>query len=84
MSIYENTFTTTPGDETSNQTTGRGMSMPPEGWPQARMAEDHLSLLLDNTPDFGNIPGLDPDASVEGGVDPSKDDDNCTGGACKI
>ena len=32
----------------------------------------------------GNIPGLDPDAGVEGGVDPSKEDDNCTGGACKI
>ncbi|ANZ48541.1 hypothetical protein BIZ78_gp034 [Erwinia phage vB_EamM_Caitlin] len=32
----------------------------------------------------GDIPGLDPDVGVEGGVDPSKEDDNCTGGACKI
>lgn len=34
--------------------------------------------------DFNNIPGVDPDAGVEGGVDPSKEDDNCAGGACKI
>lgn len=32
----------------------------------------------------GVVPGLDPDAGVEGGVDPSKEDDNCPGGACKI
>lgn len=32
----------------------------------------------------GIVPGLDPEATVVGGVDPSKDDDNCAGGACKI
>ena len=32
----------------------------------------------------GDIPGLDPDAGVEGGVDAAAEDDNCAGGACKI
>lgn len=39
---------------------------------------------LNDMMDFDNIPGVDPDAGVEGGVDPSKEDDNCAGGACKI
>ncbi|AWN09118.1 hypothetical protein MLDJOKPK_00206 [Salmonella phage SPAsTU] len=37
--------------------------------------------MFDN---LDSLPGLDPEATVDGGVDPSKDDDNCTGGACKI
>lgn len=34
--------------------------------------------------DFGDIPGLDPDAGVVGGVDAAIEDDGCAGGACKI
>jgi len=34
--------------------------------------------------DFGDIPGLDPDITVEGGVDAATEDDGCAGGACKI
>ena len=35
--------------------------------------------------DFDNIPGVDPDAVAEGGVDAEKDDaGGCEGGACKI
>lgn len=30
------------------------------------------------------IPGLDPEATVEKGADPTTEDDNCSGGACKI
>lgn len=30
------------------------------------------------------IPGLDVDAVVEGGEDPSNDNEDCEGGACKI
>lgn len=32
----------------------------------------------------GEIPGLDEDMTVDGGVDPSNEEDNCAGGACKI
>ena len=49
------------------------------------MYRDGLGADVNMSPDDEMvIPGLDPDAGVEGGVDPSKDDDNCTGGACKI
>jgi len=32
----------------------------------------------------GDIPGVDENAVVEGGVDAGAEDDNCAGGACKI
>ncbi|ANZ50155.1 hypothetical protein PARSHIK_246 [Erwinia phage vB_EamM_Parshik] len=32
----------------------------------------------------GDIPGVDENAVVEGGVDAAAEDDNCAGGACKI
>ncbi|QVW55239.1 hypothetical protein pEaSNUABM29_00199 [Erwinia phage pEa_SNUABM_29] len=31
-----------------------------------------------------SLPGLDPNLTVEGGVDAAKDDESCPGGACKI
>lgn len=48
------------------------------------ITEEDKTTLDDMFGGDGNIPGLDPDVGVEGGVDPSKEDDNCTGGACKI
>ncbi|AFQ96698.1 hypothetical protein STRATTON_255 [Erwinia phage vB_EamM_Stratton] len=42
------------------------------------------SQLAADPMDFGDIPGLDPDAGVVGGVDAAIEDDGCAGGACKI
>lgn len=47
------------------------------------MTEEVKVETVKETDEFA-IPGLDPEAAVEKGADPTAEDDNCSGGACKI
>ncbi|EDC4983410.1 hypothetical protein GAP86_18515 [Salmonella enterica] len=48
-----------------------------------KMSEEVKVENVKETDEFA-IPGLDPEATVEKGADPTTEDDNCSGGACKI
>lgn len=48
-----------------------------------KMTEEVKVETVKETDEFA-IPGLDPEATVEKGADPTTEDDNCSGGACKI
>lgn len=50
---------------------------------EAKMSEEVKVENVKETDEFA-IPGLDPEATVEKGADPTTEDDNCSGGACKI
>lgn len=50
---------------------------------ETKMTEEVKVETVKETDEFA-IPGLDPETTVEKGADPTTEDDNCSGGACKI
>lgn len=50
---------------------------------ETKMTEEVKVETVKEIDEFA-IPGLDPEATVENGADPTTEDDNCSGGACKI
>lgn len=50
---------------------------------ETKMTEEVKVENVKESDEFA-IPGLDPEATVEKGADPTTEDDNCSGGACKI
>lgn len=70
--------------DNSHISLGRATSLTGDPVDVARGQTTQFQHAEDSAFDLDAIPGLDPDAGVEGGVDPSKEDDNCAGGACKI